>query len=401
MRVELTIVIESGKRMRRFFTQMATVVLCLSILCMSITPVALAKASDEAQPLGSGVDAIAPLMWVDVDDAPDVTAQTAQQMTSEAAPEVTPDIAPALAKTNKVYPNVKWPIDAPAVNAAGYLNDGEYVYQSEEEGVWFYASPSLIVRIDRYVDEENVLTWYEANVYCDLDSDVRFGSILNNPDKPSKEHVQAAKIAREKQVVFGMNSDYYTYRIGRKATVGMIIRGGTVLFDRVPKTNRSKFPNLDTLAMFGDGSWGVYHSDELTAEEYLSKGATDVYAFGPYLIRDGQLNEYIEKMGSGKTDQPRCALGMVEPGHYVGILAEGRIRNVSKGVSISALAQMMLDAGCVQALNLDGGQTAVMTFMGEQVTRIGKYNGGKTNARTTTEIVGIGRSALIQTEIDK
>lgn len=55
----------------------------------------------------------------------------------------------------------------------------------------------------------------------------------------------------------------------------------------------------------------------------------------------------------------------------------------------------MKAAGCRQALNLDGGQTAVMVFMGRQITRIGKYDGGKTNARTTTEIMGIGRSDRI------
>jgi hypothetical protein len=33
-----------------------------------------------------------------------------------------------------------------------------------------------------------------------------------------------------------------------------------------------------------------------------------------------------------------------------------------------------------------------MLFMGKQVTRIGSYAGGKTSPRSTTEIIGIGRS---------
>ena len=100
-------------------------------------------------------------------------------------------------------------------------------------------------------------------------------------------------------------------------------------------------------------------------------------------------------MINGKTEQPRCAIGMVEPGHYYAVLAEGRIRNVSVGVTISWLVDHMLEAGCTQALNLDGGQTAVMTFMGNQISRIGKYSGGRTSARTTTEIIGVGHSDLI------
>ena len=41
-----------------------------------------------------------------------------------------------------------------------------------------------------------------------------------------------------------------------------------------------------------------------------------------------------------------------------------------------------------------------MTFMGNQISRIGPYSGHGTNARTTTEIVGIGRSELIDPNVE-
>ena len=289
---------------------------------------------------------------------------------------------------------MEWPEDGQEKDGKGYLLTGEYVYENAEEGLWFYASPTLVVRVDRQFDREKVLTWYEARVFCDPTAE-RVGAVLNNPEKPQSKHVQAAQIAREKQVVWGMNTDYYTYRLGRNTITGIVIRGKNVFFDRVPKANRSQFPNLDTLAMNEDGSWRVYTSDELTAEEYLLRGAVDVFSFGPYLVRDGKTNPFVSEMINGKTEQPRCAIGVVEPGHYYAVLAEGRIRNVSVGVTIPWLVDHMLEAGCTQALNLDGGQTAVMTFMGNQITRIGKYSGGRTSARTTTEIIGVGHSDLI------
>ena len=289
---------------------------------------------------------------------------------------------------------MEWPEDGQQKDGKGYLLTGEYVYENAEEGLGFYASPTLVVRVDRKFDSEKVLTWYEARVFCDPVAE-RVGAVLNNPEKPQSKHVQAAQIAREKQVVWGMNTDYYTYRLGRNTITGMVIRGKNVFFERVPKANRSQFPNLDTLAMNEDGSWRVYTSDELTAEEYLLRGAVDVFSFGPYLVRDGEINPFVGEMINGKTEQPRCAIGMVEPGHYYAVLAEGRIRNVSVGVTISWLVDHMLKAGCTQALNLDGGQTAVMTFMGNQISRIGKYSGGRTSARTTTEIIGVGHSDLI------
>ena len=284
--------------------------------------------------------------------------------------------------------NRKW-------DAYGYPLSGEYVHSDDENGLWFYASPTLVIRIDRFFDAEQVLTWYEAQVFCDLNAE-RVGSILYNPSKPQQKHVQASLIAKQNQVVWGMNTDYYTYRVGRKTITGMVIRDKQVFYDRVPAANRRQFPNLDTLAMLEDGSWRVFHSDEHSAQEYLDMGAVDVFSFGPYLIRDGEINPFIAEMTNGKTPQPRCAIGMVEPGHYYAVLAEGRIRNISIGVSIAQMAELMQKGGCKEALNLDGGQTAVMLFMGEQISRIGKYDGGKTNARATTEIIEpVGHSDLI------
>ncbi|MBR1709081.1 MAG: phosphodiester glycosidase family protein [Clostridia bacterium] len=301
----------------------------------------------------------------------------------------------------KPYADVTWPeqVEQVSLDEQGYPVSGEIVYADDENGCWFYASPTLVVRIDRIYDEETygpkeMVTWYEAHIFCDLDQE-QFGSILYNPEKPQAKHVQPKLIARENQVVFAMNTDYYTYRMGRKTVVGMIIRDRKVFFDRVPDANRRQFPNLDTLAMYEDGHWEVHTSNELTAEEYLEAGAVDVYAFGPYLVRDGEINPFVGEMTNGKTPQPRCAIGMIAPGHYYAILAEGRMRNISVGVDIQFLADHMLVAGCEAALNLDGGQTAVMCFMGEQITRIGKYDGGKTSPRATTELMGIGHSDMI------
>ena len=148
----------------------------------------------------------------------------------------------------KVSAEVEWPCEVPELDEKGYPLAGEYVYADEEQGIWFYASPTLVVRVDRIFDEQAVVTRYEAHIFCDPQEE-HFGSVLYNPENPQKKHVQAKLIARENQVVFGMNTDYYTYRLGRKTTTGRVIRGGEVFFDRVPEANRSKFPNLDTLAM--------------------------------------------------------------------------------------------------------------------------------------------------------
>lgn len=316
-----------------------------------------------------------------------------QEETKQASDKTVPS-EPVAASDGKVKAEVAWPVDQPELDELGYPTAGETVYADTEAGIWFYASPTLVVRVDRVFEPEKPITWYKAEIFCDLNAE-RFGATLYDPEHPQKKHVQAELIARQNQIVFAMNTDYYTYRLGRKTKTGMIIRNGEVFFDRVPEANRRQFPNLDTLAMYEDGSWRVFRSDELTGQQYLDDGAVDVFSFGPYLVRDGEPSDFVPKMKNGKTEQPRCALGMISPGHYYAVLAEGRMKKISVGVNIEWLEEKMLEAGCLQALNFDGGQTAVMCFMGEQITRIGRYAGGRTTPRETTEVMGIGRSDLI------
>lgn len=279
-------------------------------------------------------------------------------------------------------------------DALGYPTQGEHVLKDEEAGLWFYASPSLVVRIDRFSNPEGPVVWYEAEVFADTSVN-RFGSVLFDPSDPERQHVQPARIATENQVVFGMNTDYYTYRTGRGLSVGIIIRGGEVLYDDAPKTQRDKFPNLDTLAMFSNGEWDVFDFNAHLAQDYLNMGAVDVFSFGPWLFRGEDFDPYVFESPRGVYQEPRCAVGMFENGHYVAMMVEGRMGKESAGVSLPELYDLMRATGCTLAINLDGGQTAAFTFMGERITRVGTYSGGRTYPRTTTELIGIGRSDLI------
>lgn len=289
----------------------------------------------------------------------------------------------------------EWPASlACERDALGYPVAGEQVLWDEEAGLWFYASPSLVVRIDRFFDQEGPITWYEAEVFADTSVN-RFGSVLFDPSDPERQHVQPARIATENQVVFGMNTDYYTYRTGRGLTVGIIIRGGEVLYDDAPKTLRDKFPNLDTLAMFSNGDWDVFDFNAHTAADYLRMDAVDVFSFGPWLFRGEDINPYVVQSARGVYNEPRCAVGMYENGHYVAVVVEGRMGKESVGISLPDLCELMRQTGCTLAINLDGGQTAAFTFMGQRITRVGTYSGGRTYPRTTTELIGIGRSDLI------
>lgn len=287
----------------------------------------------------------------------------------------------------------------PALNAKGFLEEGEYLYSSEDEGLWIYVSQTSKVIIQRKYDATQPLTWFEADLYGDLDAGEMLRTVQNDPEKMGKVRVDATETAKKHNVVFAMNTDYYTYRVAvnNNRHTGIVIRDGRILYDD-PYTEKqvtnSMFPNLDMLAFMPDGSLKVYHSWEKTAQEFIDEGVQTVYSFGPYLLLDGKVSE--RAYANNENKNPRCAIGMVEPGHYVAIMCEGRLKR-SAGVTISYLAKMMRAKGCQVAFNMDGGQTAVMVFMGKQLNQIGAYDGGKTNSRPTSEVLGFGTSEQVGT----
>ena len=287
----------------------------------------------------------------------------------------------------------------PALNAKGFLDEGEYLYSSEDEGLWIYVSQTSKVIIQRKYDATQPLTWFEADLYGDLDAGEMLRTVQNDPEKMGKVRVDATETAKKHNVVFAMNTDYYTYRVAvnNNRHTGIVIRDGRILYAD-PYTEKqvtnSMFPNLDMLAFMPDGSLKVYHSWEKTAQEFIDEGVQTVYSFGPYLLLDGKVSE--RAYANNENKNPRCAIGMVEPGHYVAIMCEGRLKR-SAGVTISYLAKMMRAKGCQVAFNMDGGQTAVMVFMGKQLNQIGAYDGGKTNSRPTSEVLGFGTSEQVGT----
>ena len=298
-----------------------------------------------------------------------------------------------------------WSLDdieeLPELNEKGYLDAGEFIWSDDARGHYVFINQTVKLIISRKFDGSMPLTWFETEIWCDTEAGELMVNREYTPEKAvgKKSRVDAAKNAVANRLVFACNSDYYTYRVGSKNghPVGIEVRDGEIYFDDAYDHLEKKFfPNLDTLAFYGDGRVDVHASMELSAQDYLDSGAYMVFSFGPYLIRDGELSEWVQDPNKSRAKNPRHAFGMIEPGHYVDIMCEGRLGSRSEGVTMPQLAFLCQAAGCTQACDLDGGQTAVVIFMGEQLNKIGKYD-GKTAARETCEVLGIGFSDQVGT----
>lgn len=131
-----------------------------------------------------------------------------------------------------------------------------------------------------------------------------------------------------------------------------------------------------------DGRMETYGRKEMDVEKVLEEPLWQSFLFGPELLDDEgkAFEKFDSKIGVAN---PRSAIGYHEPGHYSFVLVDGRSEG-NRGWKLAQLSEFMENLGCKAAYNLDGGQSAVMIFMGQTVNQ--PYKGG----RALNDIVFIG-----------
>ena len=89
----------------------------------------------------------------------------------------------------------------------------------------------------------------------------------------------------------------------------------------------------------------------------------NAFTFGPALVKDGELLDLDQHYGYNPGGrEPRAAIGQTGPLSYVLVIVQAQDRDGKTGMSQGKLAELMFNLGCVQAFNLDGGNSAEMVF---------------------------------------
>ncbi len=183
--------------------------------------------------------------------------------------------------------------------------------------------------------------------------------------------------AEENNAVLAINGDFYGAQ-----NEGYVIRNG-VLY-------RSTSGGNEDLAILTDGSFKIFSEDEVSAEEILSEGASDVLSFGPGLVIDGEIAvTKDEEVGKAMASNPRTAIGILEAGHYVFVVTDGRT-DESTGLTLYQLAEFMESLGCTTAYNLDGGGSSTMYFNGQVINKP-TTGGNRISERSVSDIVYIAK----------
>jgi len=377
---------------RKLFRALATILAACMVL-FACGAYAAETVTAGAKPTTAQADVTAD---PDATTQPDATAnsETTTQTDASADLDVTADPDALSTPAPEPTPAVL-PADAPAgltLDSDGYTTEGEYFISDKETGSYHYWSQSLQIHITRHADTSPKVVWVEAQIYAR--NDTLFHMFAYDDTDIVHKSAHQTVIAQKNHVVFAINGDFAHLRLGWKATAGLLIRNGTVISDKTFTKKATKYPNLDNLALLPDGAMLAFGRNEHTIDDYVAMGAYDLLAFGPVLVHEGVLNSNDFKR-YGWERAPRTAIGMITPGHYVAIMVEGR-QDESRGWSTTHLAAHMQALGAVEALNLDGGQSATMIFMGQQIIRVGNSKSDTAKPRKATEVLGIGQSDLVQ-----
>jgi exopolysaccharide biosynthesis protein len=92
--------------------------------------------------------------------------------------------------------------------------------------------------------------------------------------------------------------------------------------------------------------------------------ARSIVGGGPMLIKNGQItitNEQEKILPAFVSDRhPRTAIAKLNSGKILLLTVDGRQPGVSAGMSLTALSDLLIEFGAVEAINLDGGGSTTM-----------------------------------------
>jgi len=95
---------------------------------------------------------------------------------------------------------------------------------------------------------------------------------------------------------------------------------------------------------------------------------------GPVLVQNGKIqianNEELKFVGKAISDKhPRTLMGYTKDHKLIVMVIEGRNPGVADGATLMQAAKLMIDLGCMEALNLDGGGSSCMLINGKETIK--------------------------------
>ena len=228
--------------------------------------------------------------------------------------------------------------------APGITQTINYALTNDDKQIAYYIATADISRND-----VNIFANYHANDPSQGWAMSRVSDQMAAAYKRHSDPTDTANYVEHYNAVVGVNADFYNMTTGAPSGA-LVMEGieyhgvGSECFFAILK---------DGTAVIGSANEYNTYKDQIQ----------EAVGGSPFLVKDGKP---VEESASDylKQRHSRTCVGITADGKVVLMVLDGRQEPFSAGGSGEELAQIMLDAGCVTAINLDGGGST--TFVAKQ-----------------------------------
>lgn len=159
----------------------------------------------------------------------------------------------------------------------------------------------------------------------------------------------------------------------RKADVAWLYTDSSatypIAFEKGPEYRKDSFQYVSKYTF----APSLHHTPTLKRRKGISERwkVETAVGGGPVLVQRGKLkitnNEEMKFAGKALYDKhPRTAMGYTADGRLIVLVVQGRMPGVAEGADLQQMAKMLVDIGCTEALNLDGGGSSCMLVNGKE-----------------------------------
>ncbi len=181
-------------------------------------------------------------------------------------------------------------------------------------------------------------------------------------------------LALNKQAIEGKGKDSLLYTHVLASAIGMDRKGRmNVAYTLTDSNSKNVLYQETPMQPIKDGNPSL--SKEQKQKLDLKKWKLNwAVGGGPVLAKEGKI--YItnneEKKFAGKAiadHHPRTAMGYTSDGKLILLAVQGRMKNIAVGTTLPETAQILLDLGCEEAINLDGGGSSCLLVNGKETIK--------------------------------
>ena len=273
--------------------------------------------------------------------------------------------------------------------APGVTQNIKYAMTKDDKQLVYYTATMDVAR-----DDVNVY----ANYHDNDPSSWAMARVTDQMAAAQKKHSNpedTENYIENYNAVLGINADFYNMSTG--APMGVLVMNGKVYHG---------MGGENFFAILKDGTPLIGG----TAEWEANKDNIQEAVGGRfYLVKDGK-SAVNSDANYYKNRVTRTAVGITKEGKVVFVVVDGRQEPFSAGGSTQEVAQIMLEAGCVTAINLDGGGSSTFAARQEgsdQVTVVNRPSDGyERSVSSSLMVVSTAKiskefhHALLQTDAD-